>query len=215
MTSFVSGAKTISIDSHEPPGPGPFPAILLLHGSGGNIGFWADRVAPYLTTLRVALYAVHYFDRTNTVRADATAILDGVHYPQWLSTISDALDHLRTRPKVDGSRIALLGISLGAFLALSAAVNPANRIRAIVEISGGMPEIYSADVTDSFPPTLILHGTADTVVPVTQARALNALLDRAHVPHRLELMDGQGHWFDGAAQMRILMAIAQFLGRHL
>lgn len=215
MLSFTSGGKAIAIDCHEPPGPGPFPAILLLHGSGGNIGFWTGRVAPYLATLHVGLYAVHYFDRTGTVRADATTILDGVHYPQWLATIADALKFMRSRPKVDPERIALLGISLGGFLALSAGVDPENRVRAIVEISGGMPEMYSGNVSASFPPTLILHGTADTVVPVSQAHELDRLLARWNVPHRLELLEGQGHWFDGGAQMRILMAIAQFLGRYL
>jgi carboxymethylenebutenolidase len=215
MPNLVSGGRRIAIDYHEPSGPGPFPAILLLHGSGGNIGFWTDRVAPYLSTLHVALYAVHYFDRTGTVRADATTILDGVHYPQWLATIGDALEHLRSRPKVDAGRIALLGISLGAFLALSAGVNAANRIKAIVEISGGMPEDYAHEVSGNFPPTLILHGTGDSVVPVSQAQSLDQLLTRAHVPHSLELLEGQGHWFDGGAQMRILMAIARFLGNHL
>ena len=215
MASFVSGGKEIALDCHEPPGRGPFPAILLLHGSGGNIRFWTDRVAPYLTTLRVSLYAVHYFERTGTLRADATTILDGIHYPQWLETITDALEHLRTRPKVDSGRIALLGISLGAFLALSAGVDPANRIRTIVEISGGMPEMYAHKVTAAFPPTLILHGTADTVVPANQAHTLDEQLKKAGVPHVLDLLEGQGHWFDVPSQMRILMAIAQFLGEYL
>ena len=215
MLSFTSGGKTIAIDCHEPSGPGPFPAILLLHGSGGNIGFWTERVAPYLATLHVALYAVHYFDRTGTVRADATTILDGVHFPQWLATVGDALEFMRSRPKLDAGRIALLGISLGGFLALSAGVSSTWNIRAIVEISGGMPDMYSGNVSALFPPTLILHGTADSIVPVSQARELDELLTKRNVPHRLELLEGQGHWFDEAAQMQILMAIAQFLGKYL
>lgn len=215
MASFTSGGRTIAIDCHEPPGPGPFPAILLLHGSGGNIRFWTERVAPYLASLRIALYGVHYFDRTGTLRADAATILDGVHYPQWLSTVADSIQYVSTRPKVDGGRVALLGISLGAFLALSAGTNSANRIRAIIEISGGMPEMYAPNVSSSFPPTLILHGTEDSVVPMGQARALDTLLTQKRVPHRLELLEGQGHWFDSASQMRILMGIAQFLGTYL
>ncbi len=215
MANFVSGGKPIGIDYHEPAGPGPHPAILLLHGSGGNIGFWTDRVAPYLTRLNVALYAVHYFERTGTSRASTATILDGVHYPQWLETISDALAHVRSRPGVDAGRVALLGISLGAFLALSVAVDPAAGVRAVVELSGGMPDDYRPQATGSFPPTLILHGDADTVVPVGQARALESLLTGLGVAHQTEILRGQGHWFDSASQLRILMVTAQFLGRYL
>ncbi|MDP9038143.1 MAG: alpha/beta fold hydrolase [Acidobacteriota bacterium] len=215
MASFVSGSRSIAIDEHEPANGSACPAIVLLHGSGGTIGFWADRFAPQVTAQGVALYCVHYFDRTGTRRADAATILDGVHYPQWLETVGDALRYVRARPRVDASRVALLGISLGAFLALSAAADGANRVRAVVEISGGMPEAYAPEVTAAFPPTLILHGDADTVVPVAQAQALDALLTRAGVRHRTEILEGQGHWFDGGAQVRILMATAEFLRTNL
>lgn len=215
MGTFLSGDKPIRIDCHEPAVSGRRPAIVLLHGSGGNVSFWADRIAPYLVNLNIALYAIHYFDRTGTVRADAATILDGVHYPLWLSTIADGLNHVRSRPAVDPDRLALLGISLGAFLALSAAVSRGNRVRAVVEISGGLPEPYAASVTSAFPPTLIIHGETDTVVPVSQARTLDRSLTRAGVDHKTELLPGQGHWFDPAAQLRILRAVAGFLREQL
>jgi carboxymethylenebutenolidase len=215
MSSFLSGGTSTRIDQHEPPTPGPHPAILLLHGSGGNVRFWSDRVAPHLTRLNIALYAVHYFDRTGTTRAYPENILDGYHFPAWLSTISDGLAYIRARPKVDSSRVALLGISLGAFLSLALATDPAARIRAVVEISGGLPDPYAIGATSAFPPTLILHGTADTVVPVTYAQQLDKLLTRLAVPHDTHLFPNQGHWFDAPAQLRILLTIAQFLAQRL
>lgn len=215
MPTFLSGGKSISMDSHEPAAEGGHPAILLLHGAGGNVRFWADRAAPYLTSLRIGLHAVHYFDRTATVRADPATILDGVHYPLWLETISDAILELRRRPTVDPDRIVLLGVSLGAYLALSAAGSRAGEIRAVVEISGGLAPPYVAQVTSAFPPTLIVHGAADTVVPVSEAEALDRLLTRLAVPHTTEILAGQGHWFDPAAQLRILLSMASFLRRYL
>src|SRR5438874_5523755 len=175
MASFVCGGVPIRIDQQEPTAAGGHPAIVLLHGSGGNVGFWFSRIAPQLARLDLGLYAVHYFDRTGTVRADRETILDGYHFPEWLRTISQAMAYIRGRPGIDPDRVALLGVSLGAFLALSIATDFAARIRAVVEISGGMPEPSLSAVGSNFPPTLILHGDDDTVVPVSMAHQLKNL----------------------------------------
>ena len=216
MITFLSGGKTIQLDERLPEGPGPFPAILLLHGSGGNISFWLDAIAPFISRLGVALYAVHYFERTGTVRADPATILDGYHVPLWLETVSDALDTIADNSKVNPRRIALLGISLGAFLSLAHATLPnRRRVRAIVEISGGLVSAYVGGASSTFPPTLILHGEQDTVVPVSQARALDELLTRLEIPHEMQLLAGEGHWFSPGAQLRIFQALAKFLALRL
>jgi len=215
MASFISGGVPVRIDQQEPAAPGRHPAILLLHGSGGNVGFWFDRVAPQLGRLNLGLYAAHYFNRTGTIRADRDTILDGYHFPTWQATIMDALKYLRSRPSVDPDRVALLGVSLGAFLALGLATDKAARIRAVVEISGGVPEPAIGGITSDYPPTLIIHGDADTVVPVTMAHQLEGLLKQCSVPHQALILPGQGHWFDAGAQLRILMTTAGFLARHL
>jgi dienelactone hydrolase len=215
MATFLSGGKPIRLDLYQPASSGRHPAILLLHGSGGNVHFWADRIAPYLTQLDFALAVVHYFDRTGTTRADATTILDGVHYPLWLSTIAEALQYLRAQPGIDANRIVLLGVSLGGFLALSTAVAPRNGVRAVVDISGGLPKPYSSEVSSSFPPTLIVHGDQDNVVPVQEAHALDRMLTTFGVPHQVEILPGQGHWFDAGSQIRILGSIAHFLQREI
>lgn len=53
-----------------------------------------------------------------------------------------------------------------------------------------------AHVTAESPPTLILHGRADTTVDYGQAMLLAAALERHGVPHQLVLIDGVGHTFD-------------------
>ena len=213
MPQFQSGEKLIGIDAVEPGGAGPFAAIVLLHGSGGNIGFWAERFAAPLRQFGIALYAPHYFDRTGTKRADAATILDGHHFPLWTETVGDAISWVAARPGVDAGRIALLGISLGAFLAVVRAhFDP--RIGAVLEISGGLPRPSAAVTVPRFPPTLVVHGEADTVVPVSEARELVRWLKSRDAPHQTELLPGEGHWFSAAAQGRILLAMAGFLGRY-
>jgi dienelactone hydrolase len=223
QSTFPSGGRNIRIDMHEPPTTTPHPAIILMHGAGGNVGFWLDRLAPHLSAAGIALYAPHYFERTGTARADYAAITDGVHVPQWLDTLDAAVAFAAQRPNVDPARIALIGISLGAFLSLafaaglSASSDPQarHRIRALVDLSGGLTDPFAGRATRDFPPTLILHGEADTVVPVSHAHALDALLTKLAVPHETRLLPSEGHWFSVGGQMQLLLAVANFLSKHL
>ena len=158
-----------------------------------------------------------------TSYADLATISDGIHVPQWIDTISAALQWVGAREGIDPRRVALVGISLGSFLSLSlAAIHsasnyPATRgaIRCIVERSGGLPQPYSQAATSQFPPTLILHGESDSVVPVAHARELDRLLTQLDVAHEARILPGQGHWFSSSAQMELLLSVSGFLSRHL
>ena len=48
-------------------------------------------------------------------------------------------------------------------------------------------------VTAKYPPTLIVHGDSDKVVPLQQAHAMNQALAKAGVDHKLEVIPGGGH----------------------
>ncbi len=216
--SIRLSAQELAVSNSDGAG-GKRPAILLLHGSGGNVELWSTQLGAILQGAGVHLYAPHYFERTGTLRADENTLCDGIHVPQWLQTVDDALAYVASRPAVDPKRIIVIGISLGAFLGLalaatlSASTDPAKaaRLRAVVDISGGLVPPYEAVATRRFPPTLILHGTADTVVPVAFAQSLTARLTELGVPHRTELLAGEGHWFGASAWPRMLLAVSAFL----
>lgn len=222
---FSSAQKTIRLSAQETEGSPQklLPAVILLHGSGGNLDFWMARFGPLLLQSGIALYAPHYFDRTGTTRADLTTIQDGVHVPQWLATVDDAIRFVATRPGVDPERLVLAGISLGAFLALacgarfSSGTDPGERrrIRAIVELSGGLVAPFAEQATPTFPPTLILHGADDTIVPASFATALDARLTELEVAHRTEILAGETHWFSPNSMPRLLHATSGFLAEHL
>ena len=214
MPTFVSGGVPVRLRSYHPTAPGPHPSLVLFHGAGGNVDHWLQYIAPAVNSAGIALYAVHYFDRTNTVRADPALIQDGVHVPLWLATAKDALAHIAALPEVNARRIGLIGISLGAFLSLALATET-EPIRAVIDISGGLAEPWFSKATSAFPHTLILHGEADTTVPVSFARDLDNLLTRLEVRHQTVLLPKEGHWFSPAAHMRMLSTISEFLTTHL
>jgi carboxymethylenebutenolidase len=216
QTTIPIDGNPIRLDVFEPHSDGPHPAILLVHGSGGNTDFWLNQITPPIARAGVAVFAVHYFDRTGTTRAGLPEITDGIHVPLWLSTIQQTVAHIARLPSIDPERIGLVGISLGAFLALALPTLPDTlSIKTIVEISGGLVPPYADNATHDFPPTLILHGSNDSVVTVEHAYRLEEELDELQVPHMMQIFRGEGHWFTEHAQQCILTDVAAFLGSYL
>lgn len=54
------------------------------------------------------------------------------------------------------------------------------------------------NITADYPPTLLIHGTADTDVPCGESVNLAARLAQANVEHELVMLEGIGHGFAGA-----------------
>lgn len=214
MHRYLSGTHPIQIDQFEPEVSHKCPALLVLHGSGGAASYWMDRFAPTLRDAGVAVYAPHYFDKTMTQQATKSMILDGRHFIAWLTAVQDAVAYVAGRPAVDSAHIGVLGVSLGGYLAVALGIED-KRIRCVVELSGGVPLGWEQRVPQGMPPTLVLHGAADDVVPVSEAHKLKALLEQHQVPHEFEIFPGETHWFAGAARTQLLLHCIGFLSRYL
>ena len=218
MNTYGSGGQMLRIDHHQSATSGRQPALILLHGAGGNVGYWFDRFSPALTRFGVSAFAPHYFEKTGTARATPELILDGRHFPLWLSAAQDAIHHVAALPHIDPRRIAVFGISLGGYLAMALAAESsaqAVKLRAVLELSGGLPPGFEDRLSPATPPVLILHGSADTVVPVSEARKLQSQLARNAVPHQIEIFPNETHWFSLPAQRKLMMICAAFLEQHL
>ena len=70
--------------------------------------------------------------------------------------------------------------------------------------------IAQADASD--PPLLLIHGTADKVVPVAQSQSLNDRLEAAGAPVELILIPGVDHSFIGATPEATAAATRQAVG---
>ena len=76
------------------------------------------------------------------------------------------------------------------------------------------------NVTPAFPPTLLLHGDADTDVPHTQSLQMDEAFKAAGVDHELIIVPGGAHGFDGAGMENPAVAdvfehVRAFLARHV
>jgi fermentation-respiration switch protein FrsA (DUF1100 family) len=169
--------------------------ILYFHGQSGNRYTAAQRAAPLAAGggLLVASYR-GYGDNPGT--------------PDEAGLYADARAFLAlARTLAPNSRIYLLGFSLGGALALHTAaeeevagVITLNAFAALRDVApplarGVLPDRFDnrAAIARVAEPILLLHATADEVVPFAQAKALQAVAaDRV----RLLRLEGSGHAAD-------------------
>jgi carboxymethylenebutenolidase len=209
---FQSGGKTIRLDAYLPePAVARLPAVIALHGAGGGVS-GMERYAALLAAQGFAVYVLHFFDRTGTESADRPTIIR--NFPLWMKTLWDATSFVETQPQVDAQRIAVLGFSLGAYLALAnSAIDP--RVKAVVEFFGGMPKEMNFFMR-RLCPVLILHGEADAIVPVEEAYRLQKLLEKKDIPCELKIYPGAGHGFEDQTIWRDAgLRSLQFLRKYL
>ena len=185
-----------------PEGPGPFPAVLVLHTSGGlqgaDTGF-ADRLSQqgYVALVPAFLeaYSISPQQRRLAFTADAQPIFDD---------FTAALDTLRHTEKIDGTRLAAVGFSNGGYFALWLAA--AGKVRCGVAyygaLTGAGTDTSLQRFRDAFSskssPVLVLHGDADATVPVGAAHRLVEILRTAHAPYEAKIFPGADHVFERA-----------------
>jgi dienelactone hydrolase len=159
-SAFVVGGNPVRVEHFLPAGAGQHPAVLLLPSSEGM----AERdAATYRYAARllarqgyVALL-VHYFDSTNITRVDRKDI-DARRFRAWMGAVRGAVRHTAGLPAVDRERIGLVGISLGACLALAVAGEEGGpRVAAVVDLFGCLPQKLAGSAA-GLPPTLVLQG---------------------------------------------------------
>jgi acetyl esterase/lipase len=212
--------KSLQMDFYRPKNISePLPLLVFIHGGSWKSGKRSD----YL------VYLVSFAEKGYMTATISYRLLRDSLYPAAVEDVADAVYWLFRNGEnygYDPGRIALIGGSAGAHLAMLAGYGWGNknteskspnsttgehRIKAVVNIYrpadltteyaknqrlvigfighsyNEKPELYSeaspvSYLKSSCPPTLILHGTSDTLVPVSQSDTLKSRLDALDVP---------------------------------
>jgi acetyl esterase/lipase len=118
---------------YAPPGTGPYPALVAVHGGGWQLGTAEEYQAwgPYLAHHGYVLFAINY----RLVQDDKN------RYPAAVHDTRAAVQFLRSQAgalKVDPARIGLMGNSVGAHLA------------SLVALAGSSPAFAKAYPNDPY-----------------------------------------------------------------
>jgi phospholipase/carboxylesterase len=192
----------------RPPRAGgkPKSLVVLLHGLGadGNdlislAPYWApllpetEFLAPHAPfPCDMAPFGYQWFSFQERT---PTAVLAGVRAA---APFLDAfLDEALAARGLDESRLALVGFSQGTMMSLHVGLRRAKPVAGIVGYSGRLiAEETLAGELRSKPPVLLMHGTADEIVPFESLTLAEASLKALGVPVTTVQRPGLGHSID-------------------
>ncbi len=174
----------------------PHAGLIILPGSGGWRPAYAELAKVFADSGFITL-ALDYYAETgrDTSRADALS-----KWPAWQATVRNAVSYLHDSIHVPPHSLGLIGFSRGAFLAVSIA-SSLSEVGAVVDCyggGGGGSDSLNKQVR-GFPPLLILHGEADTIVPVTNAYRLRDAVLAAGGEAEMKIYPGAQHGFNAAS----------------
>jgi phospholipase/carboxylesterase len=132
--------------------------------------------------------------------------------------IDEFLDEELAKYGLDESRLALVGFSQGAMMALHVGLRRKRAPAAIVGFSGllvgpeRLAEARARDVRGNPPPILLIHGDQDPMIPVDAMFIAAEQLAAANLPTQYHLSMGVGHGIDNGGLRHAGLFLAKAFG---
>lgn len=203
----------LKLDLYEPVGDtaAARPVYVFLFGGGFVAGDKETEPRQYCELMARRGYvaiAISYRINQGNVATDGipAAVSDTRQALRWI--YAQAATH-----RLDTSRIVLGGSSAGAIASLftaytelaKAPADAASKVALVMDLWGGLYTSVN-EMAAGEPPLIIIHGTADTVVPYTEAEKLRDRAKAVGIPYAFHPLAGKGHAPYMPAELMVLVA---------
>lgn len=223
-------------DLYQPEGDGLWPAVLVIHGGGWSGGERSDmdKFGKRLAQAGYVVYNVGY------------RLAPDDRFPAQLNDVRNALRWLQDnaqRWNVNPTRIATLGYSAGAHLALMLGLTPSDGLTPVAAIVAGgnptdlrvypkspyifdliggapseFPDEYAfaspiTHISADNPPVFLYHGRLDRLVEFDQSQRMHDALQTAGVPVTLYPQPLSGHITTFLFDRDTMRKVVPFLNR--
>ena len=194
-------AVTIAGELRLPQGANAkFPAVVLLHGSGG-VGSGPELWAKHFNEMGIASFVIDSFSGREITQTSSNQALLG-RFNMILDAYRGA-DLIGAHPRIDPSRIAVIGFSRGGQSALYSSLTrfqqawtPRVTFAAHIPLYASCNPTLIGDTDVSAVPIRLHHGAADDYVPVAPCRAYVQRLKAAGRDVQLAEYAGAHHAYD-------------------
>lgn len=193
-----NGPDGVSLQGYytQPPGEGPFPAVLLVHEFFG-INQDIIKKADLLAEQGFAVLAADAY-RGNTTRLISRAVWLVVSTPEQRisADLQAAFRYLAEQPQVDPQRIGSVGFCFGGTQVMRLATQlPDVAATVIYYGSGPISDPAALGVMDQGGPVLGIYGENDRSIPVQAVRGFEQAMLARGVANRISIYPGVGHAF--------------------
>lgn len=185
----------------KPPGNGPFPAVIINHGTGFTVYEYSQLIAETMVTWGYVCIATNY---THAGKG-ACGSPGSCEPPEFGASQANILraikcwDILASLNYVDTMCVKAFGHSRGAFITTALVATYPDKFSAAGHTSGGVsltsgdtapPSELASMITS---PYIIHHGSEDYLVPLAADSAFNAVLNSNSTIHSYYTYENVGH----------------------
>lgn len=170
------GGRRLALDAYVPPGRGPHPAVILVHGGNGKSGSRVSYVTQLFEPLAragIAWFSIDYRLEPESPEAAERASVGADAAQEDLAEAARFIRCHAARLRVDPARVALVGEDTGARMAVLEAAARPEQYRGVAALGGVFPEHVALRPALSrpkgLPPVLVMHGAGDRDVPPAEA----------------------------------------------
>lgn len=193
MVSYPSGSETVSGYLAVPEGPGKKPAIVVIHEWWGLNDFAKGKADGFAKQGYVALAIDLYRGKVADNPDVAHQLMRGLPEDRAVRDLKAAVAYLRSRPDVDGKRIASIGWCMGGGYSLALALAEPTLAGAVIYYGHLVTEpktIASLKV-----PLLGNFGGRDQGIPPADVRAFEDAAKQAGASLDFKIYPDAGHGF--------------------